>query len=107
MPQLNETLPAVALGTWSWGAGMAGGDQVFGNHLSGDDLKPVVESAMQQGLNLFDTAYAYGMGASEQILGDLLKPYQRQDYLLSTKFTRKWLVVNVQLPQCWREVYNG
>ncbi|WEE34624.1 aldo/keto reductase [Lactiplantibacillus paraplantarum] len=87
MPQLNETLPAVALGTWSWGAGMAGGDQVFGNHLSGDDLKPVVESAMQQGLNLFDTAYAYGVGASEQILGDLLKPYQRQDYLLSTKFT--------------------
>ncbi|AVW10459.1 aldo/keto reductase [Lactiplantibacillus paraplantarum] len=87
MPQLNETLPAVALGTWSWGAGMAGGDQVFGNHLFGDDLKPVVESAMRQGLNLFDTAYAYGVGASEQILGDLLKPYQRQDYLLSTKFT--------------------
>ncbi|WP_318766160.1 aldo/keto reductase [Lactiplantibacillus carotarum] len=87
MSKSNETLPTVVLGTWSWGAGMAGGDQVFGNHLSEADLKPVVDRAMQNGLNLFDTAYAYGVGASEQILGDLLKPYQRTDYVLSTKFT--------------------
>lgn len=87
MNQSNEKLPVVALGTWSWGAGMAGGDQVFGNHLSEEDLEPVVDSAMKHGLNLFDTAYAYGVGASETILGDLLKPYQREDYRLSTKFT--------------------
>lgn len=66
---------------------MAGGDQVFGNHLTTADLKPVVAQAMADGFNLFDTAYAYGVGDSERILGDLLKPYQRQDYLLSTKFT--------------------
>ncbi len=24
-------LPSIALGTWSWGSGMAGGDQVFGD----------------------------------------------------------------------------
>ncbi len=29
-----KTLPPVALGTWSWGTGFAGGDTVFGNHLS-------------------------------------------------------------------------
>lgn len=87
MTKTNSQLPPVAIGTWSWGAGFAGGDQVFGNHLSEDDLKTVVDSAMKSGLNLWDTAYAYGAGASEQILGDLLKPYQRKDYLLSTKFT--------------------
>jgi len=26
--------PSIAPGTWSWGAGVAGGDQVFGNHFS-------------------------------------------------------------------------
>lgn len=87
MTNHSSALPSIALGTWSWGAGMAGGDQVFGNHLTTADLKPVVAQAMADGFNLFDTAYAYGVGDSERILGDLLKPYQRQDYLLSTKFT--------------------
>ena len=27
--------PAIALGTWSWGKGMVGGDQVFGNSVGG------------------------------------------------------------------------
>ena len=31
----------IALGTWSWGAGFAGGDQVFGNNLGVDELRPV------------------------------------------------------------------
>lgn len=31
---MNKTMPKVALGAWSWGSGAAGGDQVFGNHLS-------------------------------------------------------------------------
>ena len=87
MTNHSSALPSIALGTWSWGAGMAGGDQVFGNHLTTADLQPVVAQAMADGFNLFDTAYAYGVGDSERILGDLLKPYQRQDYLLSTKFT--------------------
>lgn len=31
----DERMPKVAMGAWSWGAGVAGGDQVFGNHLGG------------------------------------------------------------------------
>ena len=27
-----KKLPTIALGTWSWGTGFAGGDQVFGNN---------------------------------------------------------------------------
>lgn len=34
-------MPKVALGTWSWGTGMAGGDQVFGNTLGTEELEPV------------------------------------------------------------------
>ena len=77
----------IALGTWSWGLGAVGGDQVFGNHLEKDSLKPVFDAAMQAGLNVWDTATVYGMGASESILGELAKAYPRQEVVLSTKFT--------------------
>lgn len=83
----NKQMPAVALGTWSWGTGAVGGDQVFGNHLSAEDLKPVFDAAMEQGLNLWDTAVVYGMGASEDILGAFAKASPREQIILSTKFT--------------------
>ena len=42
---------------------------------------------MAAGLNLWDTATAYGMGESERILGRLAAGYKREDVLISTKFT--------------------
>ena len=82
-----KNLPVIALGTWSWGTGTAGGDQVFGNNLTEKDLKPVFEAAMQSGLNLWDTATVYGMGASESILGSFIRQYAREEMIISTKFT--------------------
>lgn len=79
--------PSIALGTWSWGTGAAGGDQVFGNQLSTEELKPVFDAAIEASFNLWDTALVYGMGASEKILGDFVKQYKREDLILSTKFT--------------------
>jgi aryl-alcohol dehydrogenase-like predicted oxidoreductase len=79
--------PLIALGTWSWGTGFAGGDQIFGNNLSTGDLKQVFDTAMKAGFNLWDTAAAYGMGSSESILGEFVKQYPREDIILSTKFT--------------------
>lgn len=82
----NQTYPAIALGTWSWGTGAVGGDEVFGNHLDTTDLKPVFDAAMEAGLNLWDTAVVYGMGASEKVLGSFIKDRPGQA-ILSTKFT--------------------
>lgn len=79
--------PSIALGTWSWGSGAAGGDQVFGNHLTAENLKPIFDEAMKAGLNLWDTAAVYGMGSSETILGEFVKQYPREELILSTKFT--------------------
>lgn len=79
--------PSIALGTWSWGNGAAGGDQVFGNHLTAENLKPIFDEAMKAGLNLWDTAAVYGMGSSETILGEFVRQYPREDMLISTKFT--------------------
>lgn len=79
--------PAIALGTWSWGTGAVGGDQVFGNYLEAEELKPVFDEAMAGGLNLWDTAVVYGMGASETVLSAFTKTCKREDVLISTKFT--------------------
>lgn len=84
---MDTKTPKIALGAWSWGAGAAGGDQVFGNHLSESDLQPVFNRAMECGLTLWDTAAVYGEGSSERILGAFLKDVRREDMIISTKFT--------------------
>ena len=53
------------------GTGVAGCDQVCGNSLTGEQVMHVFGAAMEAGLNLWDTAIVYGMGASEDILGVL------------------------------------
>lgn len=83
----QKEMSQIALGTWAWGAGAVGGDQVFGSNTDAESLKPVFEAAMGHGLNLWDTATAYGMGASEEILGAFAKTVKREDIYLSTKFT--------------------
>ncbi len=75
-------LPKIALGAWAWG-----NDGTFGGNLTADTLRPIFDSAMAHGLNLWDTAYAYGMGTSEKVLAGFLKGLPRESFLISDKFT--------------------
>ena len=77
----------IALGTWAWGAGAFGGDAVFGSKTDAENLKPVFDAAMKNGLNLWDTATVYGMGESEKILGSFVAGEKRENVEVSTKFT--------------------
>lgn len=77
-----KRMPKIALGAWAWG-----NDGTFGGTLTAEQLRPVFDAAMQAGLNLWDTAYAYGMGTSEKILGEFLRTVPRESYLISDKFT--------------------
>lgn len=77
-----KTLPKLALGAWAWG-----NDGTFGGNLTADTLKPIFDTAMANGLNLWDTAYAYGMGTSEKVLAGFLTDLPRESYLVSDKFT--------------------
>ena len=81
----NDEIPAIAMGTWSWGIGINGGNQVFGNEYKEEDLKPVFEKAIKLGFTLWDTAAVYGFGASETILGKFISG--EKDIIISTKFT--------------------
>lgn len=81
MSELKK-MPKIALGAWAWG-----NDGTFGGNLTSEQLHPVFDAAMQAGLNLWDTAYAYGMGTSEKVLGEFLRTVPRDSYLISDKFT--------------------
>lgn len=65
----------IALGAWSWGVGDTGGDKVFGNYLTAEDLKPVFDKAIECGLNIWDTArIRYG-----QLRDDTRRIYQERE----------------------------
>ena len=79
---MTNNLPKIALGAWAWG-----NDGTFGGNTTAETLRPIFDAAMTNGLNLWDTAYVYGMGASEKVLAGFLKGLPRESYLISDKFT--------------------
>ena len=54
--------------------------------LDEDAARPVIKSALDQGINVFDTANVYSLGRSEEIVGKALKDYaDRDDIVIATK----------------------
>src|SRR5271169_1220789 len=73
----------VKLSVLGFGCGAVGGLMVRGTP---GDQERAVARALEQGINYFDTAAAYGNGASEENLGRVLKSL-KPEIFLSTKFT--------------------
>ena len=48
-----------------------------------------VDTAYSEGIRLFDTSPFYGYGLSEHRLGQVLRQYPRDSFVLSTKVGRK------------------
>lgn len=46
----------------------------------------IIDYAMANGINYYDTAYVYHNGESEAFLGEAMKKYPRESYFLATKF---------------------
>ncbi len=61
------------------------GTNNFGMRLDYEQSKMVVDSALDAGINFFDTADVYGGGKSEEFLGQALGA-RREDVLIATKF---------------------
>lgn len=51
-----------------------------------EQVKKMVDYAMEHGVNYFDTAYPYHNGLSESIIGEALKKYPRDTFKLATKY---------------------
>lgn len=50
------------------------------------EAQKIIDYAMANGINYYDTAYVYHGGDSEKFLGEALKKYPRDSYHLATKF---------------------
>ena len=54
--------------------------------LNEEQSRPVIQKALELGINFFDTANVYSLGASEEILGRALKDFAaREDVVIATK----------------------
>lgn len=58
----------------------------FGRRCDEATTRDVVEAALDNGINFFDTADVYGMGQSEEFLGKAIKNKDRGQVILATKF---------------------
>src|SRR6187402_1817627 len=54
------------------------------------ESRPVIQKALEMGINFFDTANVYSIGASEEILGRALKDFAtRDEVVIATKLHGK------------------
>src|SRR5579871_3695632 len=65
----------LSFGTWLTVAGGVAPDQAH----------RCIHAAVDHGITLFDTANQYGAGEAERVLGEALKAYPRDRYLIATK----------------------
>ena len=54
------------------------------------DAEPIIERAIDLGINFFDTANVYSDGASEEVLGNMLSGYDRDRLVIATKTNPHW-----------------
>lgn len=66
------------------GTNKVGGHNLFDN-LKDQDGFDVVKEALDYGIAMIDTAYMYGLGRSEEIIGQVIKNYPRENFKIATK----------------------
>jgi len=71
----------IGLGTGQFGSRSWGYQVIFND----EDIIKVIERAIELGVNVFDTAETYGDGISERLLGEALKEYDRDDFIIISK----------------------
>ncbi|WP_340007939.1 aldo/keto reductase family protein [Paenibacillus sp. FSL K6-0276] len=65
----------ISLGSWL----------TYGGYVERDNAVKAIETAYELGVNFFDTANVYEKGAAEKVLGETLRNYPRESYVLATK----------------------
>jgi len=84
IPRTNLISSRIALGTWAIGGWMWGGT---------DEKQSIrtIHAALDQGVNLIDTAPVYGQGRSEEIVGEALRQHgRRESVIVASKVGIDW-----------------
>ncbi|WP_283679515.1 aldo/keto reductase [Lentilactobacillus sp. Marseille-Q4993] len=66
------------------GTNAVGGYNLFPNLDDATGVKSV-QTALNSGITLLDTAYVYGLGHSEELVGQAIKDFKREDIVIATK----------------------
>ncbi|MDN6900220.1 aldo/keto reductase [Oenococcus sicerae] len=74
----------VQTGKLGLGTNKVGGHNLFAG-LADSDGTDIIKTALQENISLLDTAYMYGLGKSEELIGDVLKDYDRSKVVIATK----------------------
>ena len=84
IPGTSLRVSRVALGTWAMGGWMWGGSDT-------DASIATIQKAVDQGINLIDTAPAYGFGTAEELVGKALEIGNlRSHAVIATKVGLEW-----------------
>ena len=78
----NLNVSKLCLGCMSFGEPEVGQYQWTLNY---EDSKNIIDLAIQNGINYFDTSNNYSNGTSEIFLGKAIKDYKREDLIIETK----------------------
>ncbi|HWA33766.1 MAG TPA: aldo/keto reductase, partial [Cyclobacteriaceae bacterium] len=76
----NWNVSEIGYGMWGL-AGWTGSDE--------KEVQTALEKSVELGCNFFDTAWGYGAGKSEQVLGNLLKKFPAKNLYAATKIPPK------------------
>lgn len=79
--RINQQVSVVGLGTWQLGADWG--------EVKEEDALAVLDTAVESGVTLFDTADVYGDGRSEQLIGRYLRERPDADLFVATKMGRR------------------
>src|SRR5512144_3170507 len=84
----NLHVPRMGVGAMTWGnpkglARLHPAQTAYGGAHGFEEEQRALEWSIAAGVNLFDTAAMYSMGAAERRLGELAR---RQDVILATKY---------------------
>jgi aryl-alcohol dehydrogenase-like predicted oxidoreductase len=84
IPETSIRISRVGLGTWAIGGWMWGGTDE-------EESINAINAAIDRGVNLIDTAPAYGFGRSEEIVGRAIADSGRRSrVLIATKAGLEW-----------------
>ncbi len=83
----NVSLPALGIGTWSWGDSLFWG---YGSNYGEKEVAEAFEAAIAGGAAFFDTAEVYGLGESERLIGRFLQQTSQPVQIATKYFPLPW-----------------
>jgi aryl-alcohol dehydrogenase-like predicted oxidoreductase len=93
-------IPALGLGTWAWG------DSLFwqyGSVYGVDDIRAAFQASLAAGVTFFDTAEVYGLGKSEELIGQFMQEQSRHERdSLGRLCDRPVTIATKYMPLPWR-----